>query len=147
MLVSRKGLRNQLKSLWRGKSASSTQLATSNNHSAPLPETPGRTGPTTTAGGQAYSTGSMEFQMRMLADVAFLMQDYELAGTTLRLLAADFKSDRAWKHYAGAQVVIPGVVSLLLWLLGVRGCAAGISLIWAFPACKPAAQLCHQAGL
>ncbi|KAK9805365.1 hypothetical protein WJX73_007226 [Symbiochloris irregularis] len=108
VLVSRKGLRNQLKSLWRGKSASSTSLANnSNNHTAPAPETPGRTGPTpTAAGGQAYSTGSMEFQMRMLADVAFLMQDYELAGTTLRLLAADFKSDRAWKHYAGAQEML-----------------------------------------
>ena len=102
VLASRKGIRNQLKGLlWRGRSGSASTLANSTANAPPVPDSSQRSAP---AAGQAYSTGSIEFQMRMLADVAFLIQDYELAGSTLRLLAADFKSDRAWKHYAGAQV-------------------------------------------
>ena len=42
--------------------------------------------------------------MRQLADLAFVMQDYETAQSTLKLLASDYKTDKAWKHLAGVQV-------------------------------------------
>ena len=42
--------------------------------------------------------------MRQLADLAFVMQDYETAQSTLKLLAGDYKTDKAWKHLAGVQV-------------------------------------------
>ena len=42
--------------------------------------------------------------MRQLADLAFVMQDYETAQSTLKLLAGDYKTDKAFKHLAGVQV-------------------------------------------
>lgn len=42
--------------------------------------------------------------MRVLADYAFILRDYELAASNLRLLASDYKTDKAWKRYAGVQV-------------------------------------------
>ena len=33
-----------------------------------------------------------------------LTQDYETSASTLRLLASDYKQDKAWKYYAGVQV-------------------------------------------
>ena len=96
VLSTRKGLRNQLNGLlWGGKSGSGAGLAAESSVRVP------------SAAGPTYGAASMEGQMRALADVAFIMQDYELAASTLRLLSADLKSDKAWKHYAGAQVPLP----------------------------------------
>ena len=105
MLATRKGLRNQLKGLlWRNKSGTAASLA-----SAPEPQRV----PASSASGPSYGAASVEGQMRALADLAFMMQDYELAATTLRTLASDLKADKAWKHYAGCQVLLhsphPGI--------------------------------------
>ena len=86
VLATRKGVRNQIKNLlWRSKS------------SAPdLPRAAAAAGP-------AFGAQSVEGQLRQLADLAFLMQDYETCLSTLRLLASDLKSDKDWRHYAAAQ--------------------------------------------
>ncbi len=89
--VSRRGLRNQLKTfLFRSKSNASS-------------ETP-RAGAAASGGSAQYGAGTTEGQMRQLADLAFVMQDYETAQSTLKLLASDYKTDKAWKHLAGVQV-------------------------------------------
>lgn len=105
----RKGLRNQLKTLlWRKQPGA-------------LGAAPGRDSPrgsvhggsvhggsaaAASANGSAvpYGGGSVEGQMRALADLAFMMQDYDTALSTLRLLASDLRSDKAWKQYAAVQV-------------------------------------------
>ncbi|CAH8608984.1 unnamed protein product [Heterobilharzia americana] len=50
-----------------------------------------------------YSSDSPESQMRRLADLAFLFQQYEVAYQTYNVLKRDFQNDSAWLHYAGAQ--------------------------------------------
>ena len=47
--------------------------------------------------------------MRALADLAFMLQDYDTCASTLRLLGPELKADKAWKHYAGCQVGAGGV--------------------------------------
>lgn len=81
--ANRKGLRNQIKHLWFRKGKEEVTEAPS--------------------GGYTYKT--MEAQIRLLADYAFMLRDYELALSSYRLLAGDFKSDKAWKHYGGAQAM------------------------------------------
>lgn len=51
----------------------------------------------------AYKPESPEAIMRKLADYAFMLRDYKLAQSTYELIAADYKSDKAWKHFAGAN--------------------------------------------
>ena len=46
----------------------------------------------------------MESQIRVLADYAFMLRDYDLALQNYRLLSGDYKTDKAWKRYAGVQV-------------------------------------------
>ena len=96
MVSSRRGLKNQLKTLlWRSKSSAATR------------EREARDGSQTPRGavvGQPYAAASMEGQLRQLADLAFMMQDYETAVSTLKLLSSDSRADKAWKAYAGAQV-------------------------------------------
>ncbi|KAH8858500.1 Trafficking protein particle complex subunit 8 [Schistosoma japonicum] len=50
-----------------------------------------------------YSPDSPELQMRRLADLAFLFQQYEVAYQTYNVLRRDFQNDSAWLYYAGAQ--------------------------------------------
>ena len=57
----------------------------------------------------AYGPGTLEGQMRALADLAFMLQDYDTCASTLRLLGPELKADKAWKHYAGCQVGAGGV--------------------------------------
>ncbi|KFM25113.1 Trafficking protein particle complex subunit 8 [Auxenochlorella protothecoides] len=47
-----------------------------------------------------------------LADLALMLGDVDGAASTLRLLAADLKADRAFRHYAGAQEAL-GVCAAL----------------------------------
>ena len=54
--------------------------------------------------------------MRQLADLAFVMQDYETAQSTLKLLAGDYKTDKAYKHLAGVQVSSLSLSSVILHL-------------------------------
>lgn len=85
-MANRKGVRNQLKNfLWRSKSAASEI-------------------PRARAESQSWST-SVEGQLKSLADLAFLMQDYDLCSTTLKSLASDLKADKDWSHHAAVQVV------------------------------------------
>ena len=89
--MSRRGLRNQLKTfLFRSKSSAAS-------------ETP-RAGAPASGGVSQYGATTTEGQMRQLADLAFVMQDYETALSVLKLLASDYKTDKAWKHLGGVQV-------------------------------------------
>lgn len=58
-----------------------------------------------------YTFSSIETQIRILGDYAFILQDYELALSNYRLLSTDYKLDKAWKRYAGVQV--PDLIILL----------------------------------
>lgn len=77
----RKGLRNQIKTLlWRKPSSSSGSLAASGKES-PRPGQGGSVhggsvhgGTLTAANGAVYGGGTVEGQMRALADLAFMMQ-------------------------------------------------------------------------
>ena len=51
-----------------------------------------------------YTYNSIESQIRVLGDYAFLLRDYELALSNYRLISTDYKLDKAWKRYAGVQV-------------------------------------------
>ena len=52
---------------------------------------------------KAHSACKLQIQQRLKLAVASL-QDYETAQSTLKLLASDYKSDKAYKHLAGVQV-------------------------------------------
>ena len=53
-----------------------------------------------------YAHGSIEAQTRQLADCAFFLGDYATALTAYRQVANDFKSDKAWWHYAATVEMI-----------------------------------------
>lgn len=78
----RKGIRNQFKNYWFRKEKDNSQVVN---------------------GEAAYSPLSIEYQIRHLGDLAFMMKDYDLALSMYRLISNDFKSDKAWKNYAGAM--------------------------------------------
>eukprot|EP00850_Spirogloea_muscicola_P017760 SM000156S02116 [mRNA] locus=s156:54554:63177:+ [translate_table: standard] len=84
--AARKGLRNQLKSLWFRKGKDEPQVSPNSS--------------------STYSYGSMEQQIRVLSDYSFMLQDYELALSSYRLLVGDFRQDKAWKRFAGVQEMI-----------------------------------------
>jgi len=77
----RKGFRNQIKNLWWRKRDD-------------VPEA---------SNGPMYTFTSIESQIRVLGDFAFMLRDYELALSNYRLLATDYKLDKAWKRFAGVQ--------------------------------------------
>jgi trafficking protein particle complex subunit 8 len=60
----------------------------------------------------SYRPEAPEALMRKLADFAFMLRDYKLAGSTYELLRSDNEHDKAWKHYAGANEMC--LVSTLL---------------------------------
>ncbi|TPP62480.1 hypothetical protein FGIG_06139, partial [Fasciola gigantica] len=64
----------------------------------PPPNPPGSTVPVV-----VYTAEAPEMQMRRLADLAFLFQQYEVAYQTYNVLKRDFQNDGAWLHYAAAQ--------------------------------------------
>ncbi|KAE9585345.1 putative tetratricopeptide-like helical domain, TRAPP II complex, Trs120, TRAPP III complex, Trs85 [Lupinus albus] len=80
--ASRKGFRNQIKNLWwrKGKEDGEDSL-----------------------NGPMYNYNSIESQIRVLGDYAFMLRDYELALSNYRLISTDYKIDKAWKRYAGVQ--------------------------------------------
>ncbi|KAK9156892.1 hypothetical protein Scep_003466 [Stephania cephalantha] len=80
--ATRKGFRNQIKNLWWRKGKEDAPEISS---------------------GQMYAFNSIESQMRVLGDYAFMLRDYELALSNYRLLSTDYKLDKAWKRYAGVQ--------------------------------------------
>lgn len=54
----------------------------------------------------AFPDDAPELQMRRLADLSFLFQQYESAHQIYDLLRRDFKEKRVWLHYAGVQVIM-----------------------------------------
>lgn len=51
-----------------------------------------------------YSCDGIEAQARKLADFAFMLGDYDLAGQTYQAIRREYQHDKAWKYMAGAQV-------------------------------------------
>lgn len=80
--ATRKGFRNQFKNLWWRKGKEET----SDSPNGPM-----------------YTFSSIESQIRILSDYAFMLRDYELALSNYRLISTDYKLDKAWKRYAGVQ--------------------------------------------
>ncbi|XP_056158756.1 uncharacterized protein LOC115671467 isoform X2 [Syzygium oleosum] len=80
--ATRKGFRNQIKNLWWRKGKEDTPDASN---------------------GPVYTFSSIESQIRVLGDYAFMLRDYELALSNYRLISTDYKIDKAWKRYAGVQ--------------------------------------------
>lgn len=65
-----------------------------------------------------YRPDSPEALMRKLADYAVMLRDYKLAASTYEILAGDYKNDKAWRYYAGANemaavtaLMAPGTMS------------------------------------
>ena len=52
----------------------------------------------------SYASTSLEMQLRQLADVAFLLQSYDLAFQSYHQVKKDFQSSNAWLYYAAAVV-------------------------------------------
>ncbi|CAN6716853.1 unnamed protein product [Malus baccata var. baccata] len=80
--ATRKGFRNQIKNLWWRK---------------------GKDDVVDSPSGPTYTFNSIESQIRVLGDYAFMLHDYELALSNYRLISTDYKLDKAWKRYAGVQ--------------------------------------------
>lgn len=80
--ATRKGFRNQIKNLWWRKGK---------EDAADFPN------------GPMYTFSSIESQIRVLGDYAFMLRDYEIALSNYRLISTDYKLDKAWKRYAGVQ--------------------------------------------
>ncbi|XP_045795851.1 trafficking protein particle complex subunit 8 [Trifolium pratense] len=80
--ATRKGFKNQIKNLWWRK---------------------GKEDGVDSLNGPMYNFNSIESQIRVLGDYAFMLRDYELALSNYRLISTDYKIDKAWKRYAGVQ--------------------------------------------
>lgn len=80
--ATRKGFKNQIKNLWWRK---------------------GKEDVVDSLNGPTYNFNSIESQIRVLGDYAFMLRDYELALSNYRLISTDYKIDKAWKRYAGVQ--------------------------------------------
>ena len=83
--ASRKGFKNTFKSWWRKPKESKRRR----NAEDPL-----------------YDHQSIESQIRLLGDLAFMVRDYELALSMYRMVKDDYKSDRAWHHFAAVCEMI-----------------------------------------
>ncbi|KAK3113865.1 hypothetical protein LTR53_008405 [Teratosphaeriaceae sp. CCFEE 6253] len=59
-----------------------------------------------------YHPDAPEALMRKLADYGVMLRDYRLAQGTYEILCQDFKNDKAWRYYAGANEM--AAVSALL---------------------------------
>eukprot|EP00118_Oscarella_pearsei_P003792 m.15777 g.15777 ORF g.15777 m.15777 type:complete len:1495 (+) comp26547_c0_seq1:77-4561(+) len=58
--------------------------------------------PSSHSGVSNYLVDSNEMQMRLLGDLAFLGQNYDLAYSSYHTCKRDFQNDHAWIYYAGA---------------------------------------------
>jgi len=96
----RRGLKNSLKALWWRKERTAEDS---------VPQ--GDMSPAAAAGMYNYST--VESQMRYLSDLSFMVHDYSLAASTLRLLQGDFKADKAMRHFAGTQEMLALCIVML----------------------------------
>ena len=87
----RKGFKNQWKSWFGGKRPDAE-----------------REGVTIRAGAShpSYTCTALESQIRLFADLAFMLKDYDLALTHYRMVSADYKADNAMKNYAATLEMI-----------------------------------------
>ena len=102
VLAARKGFKNQLKSMFFRKATTPTTPDGSTSGQSPISPRPA-TSPRSPTSDQQYSSSSAEALLRVLSDLAMMVGDYDTAGSTLRLLATDYKADKAYLHYAGTQ--------------------------------------------
>ncbi|KAF4555480.1 ER-Golgi trafficking TRAPP I complex 85 kDa subunit-like protein [Elsinoe fawcettii] len=78
----------------------------------------GRSNSPSTSGSNYDSAGGFyrpdlpEAVMRKLADYAVMLRDYKLAASTYEILCGDYKNDKAWRYYAGANE-LAAITSLL----------------------------------
>lgn len=100
VMSTRRGLRNQLRSLWMKTSSSSSGGVMRDAQSTV------RTGSRqsgTPNEEEVYDLDSPEVQLRCLCDLSMMVGDFDLACTVLRVLAADLKQDKAYFEYAWSQ--------------------------------------------
>ncbi|KAI9295431.1 hypothetical protein K502DRAFT_329896 [Neoconidiobolus thromboides FSU 785] len=66
-----------------------------------------------------YQHTSSEAQLRKLADIAFMLRDYEFSRNTYETVKKDFQADNSWRFYASAQEMI-GLCLLFSEVSGAR---------------------------
>jgi len=99
---SRKGFRNQFRYLWRKPRETGVAIG---QQSAQLEQQQQRQQQQQQQqhdNDSIYPLHTVEGQMRLAGDLAFLLRDYETALGYYRSVVGDFKQDRSWKHAAGA---------------------------------------------
>ena len=111
----KKGMRNLVKSFWRkpkddAASGSGAGSSTSNTNSIY-----GQSSSSSAGGGKPggnrgeevpYRYDSIESQTHLLADTLFLMEDYDNALSTYRLIRDDYKTDKQLLHYGNVLEMI-----------------------------------------
>jgi hypothetical protein len=96
----RQGLKNTFRSWLGGKKVSSPGAAAAVlGGISPAASASGGGG----AAAARYLGTSIEAHMRQIADYALFLGDYTLAHSYYRSVASEFKSDKAWRHYAHAN--------------------------------------------
>lgn len=105
----KKGVRNLVKSFWR-KPKDETTATSSSTTAASGSSTHGGSLSSASGDGEEeevkYRYDSIESQTRLLADTLFLIQDYDAAMSTYKLIRDDYKSDRAMSYYGSVQEMI-----------------------------------------
>ena len=96
--ATRKGLRNMLKGMWGGGRSSKKDSGASSAAAAALFQSQLSAG----VEPPRYYAQSIESNIRLLADLAFMVHDYEMALGLYRMVRDDYKGDKAWLHHAGA---------------------------------------------
>ena len=88
---SKGGMRNAIKSWWRKPKSD-----TSSNTSSRMVD------------GEIllYESSSIESQVRLLADLLFMVHDYENASHYYSMVRSDYKSDKAWLHHASCSTML-----------------------------------------
>jgi len=100
VMSTRRGLRNQLRSLWLRTSSNSSGVVMRDTQS---PVMTGSIQSGTRIEEEIYDLDSPEVQLRCLCDLSMMVGDFDLACTVLRVLAADLKQDKAYFDYAWSQ--------------------------------------------
>ena len=99
----KKGVRNLVKSFWRkpkdGNAAMTVPSVDDFNDSSASSVPRARRATMVVR----YRSDSIESQTRLLADMLFLIQDYDAALGIYRLIRDDYKSDKAMVYYANVQ--------------------------------------------
>ena len=87
---SKGGMRNAIKSWWR-KPKNETTNSSSRMADGEILQ---------------YESSSIESQVRLLADLLFMVHDYENASNYYSMVRSDYKSDKAWLHHASCSTML-----------------------------------------